>query len=172
MAHLLHQLLPTKSCLPSHHHSHSTNLWPSSIGCYESHCSRFVEYCHGKHPNVFEVNSCIFSKFMLHLFENEGYAPSTMISHWTSIVSILQHWNYAPANDSHIRALLNNFQLARPLQQKLMPQWDLHLVLAALLRPLLDGASNTPSGDVIRLKWWMLTTKQYFSFVEMLSWIS
>ena len=137
----------------------STNLRPSSIGCYESHWSRFVEYCRRKHLNVFEVDSRIFSKYLLHLFENERYAPSTIISHRTSIASVLRHWKYDPATDPRLRALLRNFQLARPVQRRLMPQWDLHLVLTALLRPTFtDGASDRPSDDVIDLKWRTLKT--------------
>ena len=137
----------------------STNLRPSSIGCYESHWSRFVEYCRRKHLNVFEVDSRIFSKYLLHLFENERYAPSTIISHRTSIASVLRHWKYDPATDPRLRALLRNFQLARPVQRRLMPQWDLHLVLTALLRPpFTDGANDRPSDDVIDLKWRTLKT--------------
>ena len=137
----------------------STNLRPSSIGCYESHWSRFVEYCRRKHLNVFEVDSRIFSKYLLHLFENECYAPSTIISHRTSIASVLRHWKYDPATDPRLRALLRNFQLARPVQRRLMPQWDLHLVLTALLRPpFTDGANDRPSDDVIDLKWRTLKT--------------
>ena len=67
----------------------STNLWPSSIGCYESHWSRFVEYCRRKHLNVFEIDSRHFSKYLVYLFEKERYAPSTIISHQTSIASVL-----------------------------------------------------------------------------------
>ena len=137
----------------------STNLRPSSIGCYESHWSKFVEYCRRKHLNVFEVDSRIFSKYLLHLFENERYAPSTIISHRTSIASVLRHWKYDPATDPRLRALLRNFQLARPVQRRLMPQWDLHLVLTALLRPpFTDGVNNRPSDDVIDLKWRTLKT--------------
>ena len=137
----------------------STNLRPSWIGCYESHWSKFVEYCRRKHLNVFEVDSRIFSKYLLHLFENERYAPSTIISHRTSIASVLRHWKYDPATDPRLRALLRNFQLARPVQRRLMPQWDLHLVLTALLRPpFTDGANDRPSDDVIDLKWRTLKT--------------
>ena len=137
----------------------STNLRPSSIGCYESHWSRLLEYCRRKHLKVFEVDSRIFSKYLWHLFENERYAPSTIISHWTSIASVLRHWKYDPATDPRIRALLRNFQLSRPVQQRLMPQWDLHLVLTALLRPpFTDGANDRPSDDVIDLKWRTLKT--------------
>ena len=125
--------------------SMSTNLRPSSIGCYEFHWSRFVEYCRRKHLKVFEVDCRIFIKYLLHLFENERYAPSTIISHPTSIASVLRHWKYDPATDPRIRALLRNFQLARPVQRRLVPQWDLHLVPTALLCPPFTDGANDPA---------------------------
>ena len=45
------------------------------------------------------------------------------ISHRTSIGSVLRHWKYDPVTDPRIRVLLHNFQLARPAEWKLMPQW-------------------------------------------------
>ena len=66
---------------------------------------------------VFEVDSKSFSKYLLYLFEVDHYAPSTMISHWTSIASVLQCWKYDPATELGIRVLLHNIQLAWPVQQ-------------------------------------------------------
>ena len=54
---------------------------------------------------------------------------------------------------------LHNFQLAQPVQWKMMPQWNLHLILSALLwPPCSDGAVDRPSDDVIDQKWWTLNT--------------
>ena len=102
---------------------------------------------------MFEVDSKSFSKYLLHLFEVDRYAPPTIISHQTSIASMLRHWKYNPATDLRIRALLRSFQLAESSQQKLMPQWDLHLVLSALLRPpFSNGSVDRPSDNGIDLK--------------------
>ena len=63
---------------------------------------------------------------------------------------------YDPAADRHIKLLVRAFRLERPVQRRIMPKWDLHLVLLSLLRPPLasdcdeDGES---SDDVIPLKW-------------------
>ena len=135
----------------------STNLRASLIGYYESHWSKFVEYCLGKCLNLFEVDSKSFSKCLLYLFEVDGYVLSTVISHWTSIVSVLQHWKYDPANYPGIRGMLYNFQLAQPVQWKMMPQWNLLFILSALLwPPFSDGAVDRPSDDVIGQKRGML----------------
>ena len=121
----------------------------------EQICRVLLEKC----LKVFEVDSKSFSKYLLYLFEVDHYAPSTMISHWTSITSVLQHWIYDSATDPHIRALLHNFHLAWPIEPKMMPQWNLHLILSALLwPPFSDGAVDRPSDDVIGQKWWTLKT--------------
>ena len=54
---------------------------------------------------------------------------------------------------------LQNFQLAQPVQWKMMPQWNFHLILSALLSPPFShGAVYRPSDDVIDQKWWTLNT--------------
>ena len=58
---------------------------------YESHWSRFVAFCRTKRWQVFRVRSHHFSTYMMHLFR-DGLLPSTIISHRTSVVSVLRHW--------------------------------------------------------------------------------
>ena len=107
-----------------------------------------------------------FSKYLSHLFENELYAQSTIISHQTSIVSVLTtqaleiQSSYRPTHQS-TTSQCSVGQTIWPVQQKLVPHWDLILILAILLRPpFMHGASNRPGHDhdVISLKWWTLKT--------------
>ena len=127
----------------------------SSLQVYESHWSRFVAFCRSKRWHVFRVRSHHFSTYMMHLFR-DGLFPSRIISHRTPVASVLRHWVYDPAADSHIKLLVRAFRLDRPMQRRIMPTWDLHLVLLSLLRPPfasvgdVDGES---SDDVIPLKW-------------------
>ena len=86
---------------------------------------------------------------------DERYEPATIISHRTSIASVLRHWKYDPAVDPHISILMRSFRLARPVRHRFMPQWDLHVVLNALLHP--PFATSNPDGRStdrsIELKW-------------------
>ena len=122
---------------------------------YESHWSRFVALGRTKRWHVFRVRSHHFSTYMMHLFR-DGPQPSTIISHRTSVASVLRHWVYDPAADPHIKLLVRAFRLERPVQCRIMPKWDLHLVLLLLLRlPFTsDGDEDGESSDdVIPLKW-------------------
>ena len=103
-------------------------LRESSQQVYESHWSRFVAFCRTKRWHVFWVRSHHFSTYMMHLFR-DGLLPSTIISHRTSVASVLRHWVYDPAADLHIKLLVRAFRLERPVQRRIMPKWDLHLVL-------------------------------------------
>ena len=91
----------------------------------------------------------------MHLFRDR-LLPSTIISHRTSVASVLRHWVYDPAADPHIKLLVRAFRLERPVQCRIMPKWDLLLVLLSLLRPPFasDGDEDGESSDdVIPLKW-------------------
>ena len=130
-------------------------LRESSLQVYESYWSRFQVFCRLKRWHVFRVRSHHFSTYMMHLFR-DGLLPSTIIAHRTSVASVLHHWVYDPAADPHIKLLVRAFRLERPVQRRIIPKWDLHLVFLSLLRlPFTsDGDENGESSDdVIPPKW-------------------
>ena len=97
---------------------------------------------------------------MMHLFR-DGLLPATIISHRTSVASVLRHWVYDPAAELHIKRFIRAFRLEGPVQRRIMPKWDLHLVLSSLLK--LPFASECDiqgefSDDVIPLKWQTMKT--------------
>ena len=77
-------------------------LQESSLQVYESHWSIFVAFCRMKRWHVFWVRSHHFSTYIMHLFR-DGLLPLTIISHRTSVASVLRHWVYDPAADPHIK---------------------------------------------------------------------
>ena len=79
----------------------------------------------------------------------------------TSVASVLRHWKYNPAADPHIKLLIRAFRLEWPVQHRIMPKWDLHLVLSALLSPPFASEFNDRGriyDGVIDLRWWMMKT--------------
>ena len=129
-------------------------LRESSQQVYESHWSRFVAFCRTKRWHVFRFRSHHFSTYMMHLFR-DGLLPSTLISYRKSVASVLRHWVYDPAVDPHIKLLVRAFRLERPVQRRIMPKWDLHLVLSLLRPPFISQfeVHGESSDDVIPLKW-------------------
>ena len=132
----------------------SRSLHESSLQVYESHWARFVVFGRSKRWHVFRVRSHHFSTYMMHLFR-DGLFPSTIIPHRTSVASVLRHWVYDPADDPYIKLLFRTFRLERPVERRIMPKWDLYLVLFSWLRPPFasDGDVDGESSDhVIPLK--------------------
>ena len=135
----------------------TSTLRHSSINLYESHWQRFVDFCRRKKTHVLQVRSQLFCRYLVELVD-DVIAPSTVISHRTSVASVLRHWKYDPATDPNVRLLLQGMRLARPVTRRTMPQWDLHLVLLALMRPPLASAGARPTDANIELKWRTLKT--------------
>ena len=90
-----------------------------------------------------------FNTYMMH-----GLLPSTLISHRTSVASVLRHWVYDPAADPYNKLLVRVFRLERPVQRRIRPKWDLHLVLSLLRPPFISPVEvhGKSSDDVIPLK--------------------
>ena len=138
----------------------SRSLRDSSIQVYESHWARFVAFCRSQRWHVFRVRSHHFSTYMMHLFR-DGLLPARIISHRTSVASVLRHWVYDPAADLHIKLLIRAFRLERLVQCRIMPKWDLHLVLSSLLKPPFASECDIQgefSDGVIPLKWQTMKT--------------
>ena len=138
----------------------SRSLHLSSLQVHLTHWGRFVHFCRTKRWQVFNVRSHHFSKYLLHLFR-DSLLPSTIISHRTSVASVLRHWKYDSAADPHIKLLIRIFRLEWPVQHRIMPKWDLHLVLSSLLSPPFASEFNDRGriyDDVIDLRWWMMKT--------------
>ena len=84
-----------------------------------------------------------------------------IISHRTFVASVLRHWVYDPTADPHIKLLIRAFRLEQRVQCRIMPKWDLHLVLSSLLRPPFASECDIQgesSDDVIPLKWRTMKT--------------
>ena len=141
-------------------HMMSRSLRDSSLQVYESHWARFVSFCRSKRWHVFRIRSHHFSTYMMHLFR-DGLLPATMISYRMSVASVLRHWVYDPAADPHIKLLIWAFMLEHPVQCRIMPKWDLHLVLSSLLKQPFASECDIQgefSDDVIPLKWRTMKT--------------
>ena len=113
-----------------------------------------MAFCRTKRWHVFRSRSHHFSTYMMHLFR-DGLLPSTLISYRTSVASVLRRWVYDPAADPHIKLLVRAFRLECPVQRRIMPKWDLHLVLSLLRPPFISQfeVHGESSDDVIPLKW-------------------
>ena len=74
---------------------------------------------------------------------------------------VLRLWVYDPAANPNIKLLIRAFRLERLMQRRIMPKWELHLVILALMRlpfALECDIQGETSYDVIPLKWRTMKT--------------
>ncbi len=73
--------------------------------------------------------------FLLHLFEHESLAPSSIESYRSAINSVWQTSGRSLTGSYHVTQLLRSFRADRPRSAVVFPKWDLNLVLRVLSRP-------------------------------------
>ena len=74
----------------------------------------------------------------MHLFEDRGLLPFTIKGSITRTLTISGGTDFS--NNEFLSLLIRNFDLERPNKKRLVPQWDLGLVLSALKLPPFEPA--------------------------------
>ena len=74
------------------------------------------------------------AEYLTYLFD-KGLCPATIQVHRAAIGSVLNLTEYSPSEDEILRRLIKRFQRERPRTVRLVPEWDLGLVLAQLMKP-------------------------------------
>ncbi len=73
--------------------------------------------------------------FLLHLFEHENLAPSSIEGYRSAINSVWKASGRSMTDSFHTTQLLRSFRADRPRSTVVFPKWDLNLVLRVLSRP-------------------------------------
>ena len=135
--------------------------WRPSQDVYEAHWQKVFKYCERKHWNVFAVRSQHHPHYAMHM-SDEGHQPTTIISHRTSIASLLKDWCYNILIDHPIRIFFCSFQLAHLVKRHPMPKWILFIMLFVLLHPPPVSKGDRLTDDIIESK--RQSWRVYFCF--------
>ena len=110
---------------------------------YAAKWSIFVDWCVGREIDPIKVSVQQLADFFVHLFEDKGLLPSTIKGYRSSITRTLTISGGTDfSNNEFLSLLIRNFDLERPKQKRLVPQWDLGLVLSALKLPPFEAATE------------------------------
>ena len=113
------------------------NIRSSSLTIYDGKWKTFCKWC--KENNISEplkVSVPQLAEFLNHLFEVEGLQVRTIKGYRAAISRMLNLSEDRDLTiDPHLRALISNFSIERPVNRKTYPSWDLVLVLNSLMRP-------------------------------------
>jgi hypothetical protein len=98
----------------------------STGAIYDSKWSIFCSWCLSKQIDPLSITVQQLAEFFLYLFEDQDYAPSTIKGYWSAIAKTI-HLSGGP-----------DFGSERPKQRRLVPAWDLGIVLKALQLSLFE----------------------------------
>jgi hypothetical protein len=105
----------------------------STGAIYDSKWSIFCSWYLSKQIDPLSITAQQLAEFFLYLFEDKGYTPSTIKGYWSTIARTI-HLSGGPdfGSDEFLSLMFKNFCIERLKQRRLVPTWDLGIVLKAL----------------------------------------
>ena len=109
----------------------------SSRAVYDSKWRIFSGWCAGQSVDPFQVTIPQLADFFVFLFQVKHLNPRTIKGYRSAISSTISSCGSRTelSYSQELSSLIRSFQLERPLQRKVAPQWNLSLVLQALTKP-------------------------------------
>lgn len=122
----------------------SGSVRQSTGAIYDSKWSIFCSWCNSKQIDPLSASVQQLADFFIFLFEDQGFAPST-IKGYRSAISRTIHLSGGEnfGENQFLSLLIKNFYLERPKQRRLVPPWDLAVVLKALQLSPFEPLSST-----------------------------
>jgi integrase len=97
----------------------------STGAIYDSKWSIFCSWYLSKQIDPLSITTQQLAEFLLYLFEDKGYTPSTIKGYMSAIARTI-------GSDEFLSLMFKNVCIERPKQRRLVPAWDLGIVLKAL----------------------------------------
>ena len=116
----------------------------STADLYDKQWDAFVTFCTARGWTAHRASSTQLACYLTHLFDR-GLAPATIQVHRAAISSVISSPAYNPSEDEVLRCLIKRFHRERPRLVRVVPDWDLSLVLTQLMKP--PFVSGNPPSD-------------------------
>lgn len=123
----------------------------STCQVYQKYWAKFFLWCRSQEISLANVNSVVLASFFTDLF-HQGMMPATIKGYRSAIAPIFRLYNrYDASLDPLLSGLLKRFLLERPRVRKIFPEWDLSIVLNAMLRPPFVDVNGSDRSIPLRL---------------------
>ena len=124
----------------------------SSRAVYNSKWRIFAGWCAERTVDPFQVTIPQLADFFMFLFHEKQLNPRTIKGYRSAISSTIFACGSRTefAHSAELASLIRSFQLERPPRRKVAPQWNLSLVIQALVRPPFDPIAKC---DLKSLTW-------------------
>jgi hypothetical protein len=115
---------------------------------YDSQWSIFCSWYLSKQIDRLSMTAQQLAEFFLYLFEDKGYTPSTIKGYKSAIARTI-HLSGGPdfGSDEFLSLMFTNFCIERPKQRRLVPAWDLGVVLLRESCVLRQMSNHTTTAD-------------------------
>lgn len=111
----------------------------STIAVYEGKWQHYRDWCDSRHINPFKANVPQLAEYFLFLFNQvmgngKRRAVKTIEGYRSALAAILKKEGRDISQSQNISNMFRNFSIERPVMRKLIPQWNLSVVLNYLLK--------------------------------------
>ena len=106
----------------------------STLSVYEGKWKVFSDWCESNQMDPFLATIPQLADFFVYLFQERRLAPSTVEGYRTALSGALRH-RLDVGKDKDLTSLIQSFYQERPKVRRVIPSWDLSLVLLNLTKP-------------------------------------
>ena len=119
----------------------------STANLYDKQWAAFSAFCSTKNIHPLESTDITVAEYLISMFER-GILPSTIKVHKAAILSVLSHTKPDISDSLLIRNCLRNFEIERPRKLRVLPKFDINLVLWQLLKPPFTSEDSASDRDI------------------------
>merc|ERR1712237_111090 len=119
----------------------------STTALYDKQWEAYVRFCRGKNIHPLDSTESTVAEYLISMFEG-GAKPATIKVHRSSILSVLVHTAPELQSSLVIGNCLRSFERDSPRQRRVLPKFDINLVLWQLLRPPFTNQDSSLDRDI------------------------
>ena len=119
----------------------------STSGLYDKQWKAFSQFCRTKSVHPLNSTEIVISEYLVNMFQG-GAQPSTIKVHKAAILSVLCHVTPELPDSVIIKNCVRRFEVERPRTHRVLPKFDINLVLWQLLKPPFTSEDGKSDRDI------------------------
>ena len=119
----------------------------STTALYDKQWEAYSSFCRERNVHPLNSTESTVAEYLISMFER-GIQPATIKVHRSSILSVLVHTLPELQSSVVIANCVRSFERDRPRQRRVLPKFDVNLVLWQLLRPPFTNQDSSLDRDI------------------------
>ena len=122
----------------------------STIRLYEAKWKIFGDWCRTQGLDPCTPSIPVVADFLLYCFTERKLSMSAIKGYRSALTHIMSTFGLDISNNADIRALISNFTRERPISHRVLPRWDISVVLRYLMKPPFEPMKMASLADLTR----------------------